>query len=390
MQNLYYFYFMVNREAEKKIRLYAKQFRAIAIVGPRQSGKTTIAKKVFPRKPYVSLEDPDEREMAIEDPRYFLSRFKNGAVIDEAQRVPQLFSYLQSIIDKAGKDGMFVLTGSNNFLLQQSISQSLAGRIGYIDLLPLTLPEIKQIRKEFFNANEWVLNGCYPEIYDKERKPSIWYPAYIRSYVERGVRMIKNIDNSALFTKFLKICAGRTGQLLNLTAISIECGIELKTVQSWLAILESSYIVFLLKPHHNNFNKRLVKTHKLYFYDTGLVSSLLGIKTISELELSHFRGSLFENAVVAELYKKESVKINTGQLYFWRDNKGMEIDVLIDTGKKILPVEIKAANTFSRDYLKNIYYWNGLSGNKEGALIYSGDKSYKLSDNIKVIGWVDL
>lgn len=381
---------MINREAEKKVRLYAKQFRAIAIVGPRQSGKTTIAKKVFSRKPYVSLEDPDEREMAMEDPRYFLGRFKNGAVIDEAQRVPELFSYLQSAIDKAGKDGLFVLTGSNNFLLQQSISQSLAGRIGYIDLLPLTLSEIKQSRTVSFSANEWILNGSYPEIYHKERKSSIWYPAYIRTYVERDVRMIKNIDNSVLFTKFLKICAGRTGQLLNLTAISIECGIELKTVQSWLAILESSYIVFLLKPHHHNFNKRLVKTPKLYFYDTGLVCSLLGIKTISELELSHFRGSLFENAVISELYKKESTAINQGELYFWRDNKGLEIDVLIDTGKKILPVEIKAANTFSRNYLKNIYYWNGLSGNKGGVLIYGGDKSYKLSDNIKVTSWGDL
>jgi uncharacterized protein len=193
---------MITREAEKKIRLYAKQFRAIAVVGPRQSGKTTIAKKVFPRKPYVSLEDPDERQMAMEDPRYFLARFKNGAIIDEAQRVPELFSYLQSVIDKTNKDGLFVLTGSNNFLLQQSISQSLAGRIGYIDLLPLTLKEINQFSNKISTANEWILTGSYPEIYDKERKPSIWYPAYIRTYVERDVRMIKNIDNSNLFTKF--------------------------------------------------------------------------------------------------------------------------------------------------------------------------------------------
>ena len=381
---------MINREAEKKIRLYAKQFRAIAVVGPRQSGKTTIARKVFPRKPYVSLEDPDERQMALDDPRYFLSRFNKGAIIDEAQRVPELFSYLQSIIDKTNKDGLFVLTGSNNFLLQQSISQTLAGRIGYIDLLPLTLKEIKRFENKINTANDWILNGSYPEIYDKERKPSIWYPAYIRTYVERDVRMIKNIDNSSLFTKFLKICAGRTGQLLNLTAISIECGIELKTVQSWLAVLESSYIIYLLKPHYSNFNKRLVKTPKLYFYDSGLACSLLGIKTISELELSHFRGSLFENAVVSEIYKTESNKINQSQLYFWRDNKGLEIDLLIDSGKKILPVEIKSANTFSKDYLKNVFYWNALSAGKGGMLVYGGDKSFNLPNQITITSWNDL
>jgi len=381
---------MINREAEKKIRLYAKQFRAIAVVGPRQSGKTTIARKVFPRKPYVSLEDPDERQMALDDPRYFLSRFNKGAIIDEAQRVPELFSYLQSIIDKTNKDGLFVLTGSNNFLLQQSISQTLAGRIGYIDLLPLTLQEIKRFENKINTANDWILNGSYPEIYDKERKPSIWYPAYIRTYVERDVRMIKNIDNSSLFTKFLKICAGRTSQLLNLTAISIECGIELKTVKSWLAVLESSYIIYLLKPHYSNFNKRLVKTPKLYFYDSGLACSLLGIKTISELELSHFRGSLFENAVVSEIYKIESNKINQSQLYFWRDNKGLEIDLLIDSGKKILPVEVKSANTFSKDYLKNVFYWNALSASKGGMLVYSGDKSFKLPNQITITSWNDL
>jgi hypothetical protein len=381
---------MIYREAEKKIRLYAKQFRAIAVVGPRQSGKTTIARKVFPRKPYVSLEDPDERQMAMDDPRYFLSRFKKGAIIDETQRVPELFSYLQSVIDKSNKDGLFVLTGSNNFLLQQSISQSLAGRIGYIDLLPLTLKEIKQFNNKINTSNDWILSGSYPEIYDKERKPSIWYPAYIRTYVERDVRMIKNINNSALFTKFLKICAGRTGQLLNLSAISIECGIELKTVQSWLAVLESSYIIYLLKPHYSNFNKRLVKTPKLYFYDTGLACSLLGIKTISELELSHFRGSLFENAVVSEIYKGESNKIKQSQLYFWRDNKGVELDLLMDNGKKILPVEIKASNTFSGVFLKNITYWNNLSGNKGGMLVYGGDTSYKYTGQVTIKGWGDL
>ena len=381
---------MIKRDAEKKIRLFAKQFRALAIVGPRQSGKTTLVKKVFPKKPYVSLEDPDEREMALEDPRFFLSRFKNGAIIDEAQRVPQLFSYLQSIIDNSDKDNMFVLTGSNNFLLQQSISQSLAGRIGYIDLLPLTLNEIKQFSVNFSSADEWILNGCYPEIYDKQRKPSIWYPSYIRTYVERDIRMIRNIEDSNQFTKFLRICAGRTGQLINLSAISIECGIDIKTVQSWLSILESSFVIYLLKPHHNNFNKRLVKSPKLYFYDTGLACSLLGIKTITELQLSHFRGALFENAVINEQQKKEFNNETSNPLYYWRDNKGIEIDLLIDAGSKIIPVEIKSGQTFDKIYFKNIDYWNKLSNNTGGDLIYGGDKSYSLPEGKRVISWKDI
>jgi uncharacterized protein len=381
---------MVTRDAEKKIRLYAKQFRALAIVGPRQSGKTTLVKKVFPKKSYVSLEDPDERTMALEDPRFFLSRFKKGAIIDEAQRAPDLFSYLQQIIDNAAKDCMFVLTGSNNFLLQQSISQTLAGRIGYIDLLPLTLKEIKQFPFNFTEPDEWMLNGTYPEIYDKQRKPSIWYPSYIRTYVERDIRMIKNIENSNLFTKFLKICAGRIGQLINLSAISIECGIDIKTVQSWLSILESSFIIYLLKPHHNNFNKRLVKSPKLYFYDTGLACSLIGIKSTKELLLTHFRGALFENTVIMELLKQQLNKENPGQIYFWRDNKGIEIDLLIDNGTSLQPIEIKSAKTYNNDFLKNIRYWNDLAANKTGTLIYCGDKSYSLPDKMKVLSWMDL
>lgn len=378
---------MVQRNAEKKVRLFAKQFRALAIVGPRQSGKTTLAKTVFPKKPYVSLEDPDERSLALQDTRFFLSRFKNGAIIDEAQRVPELFSYLQAIIDKSDRNAQFVLTGSNNFLLQQSISQSLAGRIGYIDLLPFTLSEIKETGTIFKQLEEWILKGCYPEIYDKKRKPDIWYPAYIRTYAERDVRQLKNIGNTNQFTKFLRLCAGRTGQLLNINALSIESGLDMRTVQAWLSILESSYIVYLLKPHSTNYNKRLVKTSKLYFHDTGLACSLLGIKTSNELEVSHFRGALFENAVVNEIQKQNANSIKSSELFFWRDNKGIEIDLLKENGTKRLPVEIKASQTFNTDYLKSINYWNALSGNKTGMLIYGGDKSFELPDKIKIQSW---
>ena len=285
---------------------------------------------------------------------------------------------------------MFVLTGSNNFLLQQTISLSLAGRIGYIDLLPLTLNVIKQFGVSFSSGDEWILNGCYPEIYDKQRKPSICYPSYIRTYVERDIRMIRNIEDSNQFTKFLRICAGRTGQLINRTAISIECGIDVKTVQAWISILESSFVIYLLKPHYNNFNKRLVKSPKLYFYDTGLACSLLNIKTINELQLSHFRGSLFENAVINEQKKKEFNKENSNQLYYWRDNKGIEIDLLIDDGTNITPIEIKAGQTFDKVYFKNIDYWNNLSNITDGKLIYGGDKSYSLPDGKRVVSWKDI
>ncbi|HQW25306.1 MAG TPA: ATP-binding protein [Saprospiraceae bacterium] len=381
---------MIKRDAEKKVRLYARQFRALAIVGPRQSGKTTLAKQVFPRKPYVSLEDPDERSMALEDPRFFLSRFKNGAIIDEVQRAPDLFSYLQSILDVSKRNALFVLTGSNNFLLNQSISQSLAGRIGYIDLLPLTITEISRFTREISDPDRWMLQGGYPEVFDRKRDPVIWYPAYIRTYVERDVRMIKNIVNTSLFTKFLRICAGRTSQLINLSAISIECGIELKTVQSWLAVLESSYIIFMLKPHHANFNKRLVKSPKLYFYDTGLACSLLGITTSRELSLSPFRGALFENAVVSEKLKIENNKTRGSLVFFWRDNKGIEVDLLMDDGQEVTIAEIKSGATFNNAFLKNLNYWNQLSGQQGGELIYGGDKSHPLPGKNKLVSWKDL
>ena len=280
---------MLPRLAEILVKKYSRQFRALAIVGPRQSGKTTLVKKVFSNKPYVSLEDPDERMLATNDPRAFLNRYKKGVVIDEVQRVPELFSYMQGILDTVKTDGFYILTGSNNFLLQQSISQSLAGRIGYIDLLPLCYREILQFGKINYTTNELIRNGGYPELYDKNRQAGVWYPSYIRTYIERDVKLLRNIDNTILFNRFLQLCAGRVGQQLNIAALSIESGVDVKTAQSWLGILQSSYIIMLLPPHFKNYNKRVVRTLKLYFLDTGLACSLLGIRKETELENSHFR-----------------------------------------------------------------------------------------------------
>jgi predicted AAA+ superfamily ATPase len=378
---------MIKRDAEKLIRTYSRQFRALAIVGPRQSGKTTLVKSVFSQKEYVSLENPDERMLAETDPKAFLARFPKGAILDEAQRVPVLFSYLQQILDETRKDGLFILTGSNNFLLQQSVSQTLAGRIGYIDLLPLSFAEIEEFGGRRKTTNELILQGCYPELFDKKRTPGIWYPSYIRTYVERDVKLLRNIENSVLFNRFLQLCAGRTGQQLNVAALSNECGIDVKTVNAWLGILQSSYIIYLLPPFFTSYNKRIVKTPKLYFTDTGLACSLLGIRTQQELGVSHFRGSLFENYVIIDILKKKYNQGSGTQLYYWRDNKGLELDLLLYSGSNLLQVEIKSAQTFQEDQLNSMNQWNSFSGNKGGLLLYDGEQQFRKTNGIRVQNW---
>jgi len=379
---------MIKRDIEKLLKKYAKEFRAVAVIGPRQSGKTTLVKMVFPKKTYVSLENTDERQFASEDPRGFLNRYKkNGAIIDEAQRVPVLFNYMQQILDETKKEGLFILTGSNNFLLQESITQSLAGRIGIIDLLPLTYNEIRNIHQQDLSTNQLLLKGSYPELYDKNKKKDFWYQSYIRTYVERDVKQLRNIDNTITFNKFLKLCAGRIGQQVNVSALSNECGVDVKTVNSWLGILQSSYIITLLQPHYENFNKRAVKTPKLYFVDTGLACTLLGIVKETELQKSYFKGALFENYIVMECLKK---KYNSGSLigfYYWRDNKGIEVDLLMDRIGKLQPIEIKSSQTFSEDFTKPIKQWNNFSGQKGGYIIFDGDTYFVRSDGFKIMNW---
>ena len=381
---------MIHRNAEQLVRRLSKQFRAVAVVGPRQSGKTTLVRSVFGTKPYVSLENPDERNLAQEDPRAFIARYKKGAVIDEAQRVPELFSYMQQVLDEAAKDGMFILTGSNNFLLQQSITQSLAGRIGFVDLLPLSYNELKESNNAAEDTDRLMLNGMYPEIYDKKRSFKLWYPAYIRTYVERDLRQMRNVGNTVLFTRFLQLCAGRVGQQLSISALSNECGIDVKTVNSWLGILQSSYIITLLQPHFKNFNKRVVKTPKLYFIDTCLACSLLGIRSEQELSNSHFRGALFENLVVSELLKQKYNTASNAHLYYWRDNKGVEVDVLIDSGRSLVPVEIKSSQTVQEHHFKSLHQWNGYSGNTGGVVVYDGPLEYQAKDKTRLLNWRSL
>lgn len=376
---------MIRRFAEDTLRNLARQFKAIAIIGPRQSGKTTLSRIIFPDKLYVNLENPDTRIFAMEDPRGFLAQFPDGAVMDEIQRAPELFSYLQQILDENPGPGQFILTGSNNFLLQENISQSLAGRIAYLVLLPFSAFEPDEnITPEI---PELLIKGLYPPLYDQPVDHSQWYANYIRTYIERDVRQNKNISNLYAFERFVRLCAGRTGQMLNISNLAIETGIDNKTIASWIGILESSFILFRLYPHSRNFNKRVVKMPKIYFYDTGLACALLGIRDVNTFSLHPYAGCIFENFVVSELIKFRYNKALPLNLYFWRDNVGHEIDILAENGDRLFPVEIKSGRTITPEYFKNLLFWQSISGQNRGAVVYAGEMKQERSNGISVLPW---
>lgn len=379
---------MIKREAEKKLKKFASEFRAVLLNGPRQSGKTTIAKKTFPDKPYVLLEEPDIRQFAIEDPRRFLAQFPEGAILDEVQKAPELLSYIQGIIDTSKKRGQFILTGSCNFKLMESISQSLAGRIGQFELLPLSVAEIIDSSNLPLNLENILFKGGYPEIYDQSLSPEKWYNAYINTYLERDVRQLMNLKNLLTFQRFLGLCAANCSQMVNTNRIGSDCGIHHNTVSSWLSILQTTYLAFLLPPHVANFRKRIVKSPKIYFYDTGLVCRLLGIENAGQLVNHPLRGALFENWVVSELFKLRFNKGKKSNLFFWRNNTGLEIDIIIDKGQKLQPLEIKSGMTIASDWFKNIDKWKELAGSyaDTGILVYGGDKHQKRSKAI-VVPW---
>ena len=378
---------MINRDAQIKLIELSKSFKAIAVIGPRQAGKTTLVKTTFPNKPYYSLENLDTRNFAIEDPRGFLASMPNGAILDEVQRVPHLFSYLQEILDNRLEKGQFILTGSNNFLLQETISQSLAGRVAYLNLLPFTANELKSGNLLPQTDEEILFNGFYPPIYDQNINPTDWMPNYIKTYIERDVRQIKNITDLLVFEKFMRVLAGRTGQELNLSAICNEVDVNLKTIQSWIGILENSFIIYLLKPYHQNYNKTIVKRPKIYFYDTGLVCSFLRISNASQLENHPLKGAIFETMVVIELIKKFTNKGITAPLFYWRDKTGHEIDVIIEKNEKLIPIEIKSGKTINTDFFKHLKYWNNLSKNDNALIIYSGNQEQERSDGTMITNW---
>ena len=372
----------------KSLKSMAKQYPVTAVLGPRQSGKTTIAQKAFPSKHYISLEDLDNRQFAQTDPRGFLDSYKKGAIIDEAQRCPDLLSYIQTHVDRDKKKGQFIITGSNQFLLEEKITQSLAGRVSLLRLLPLSFQELKQAKKTT-PLDKLIFKGFYPQLHAENIKISAFFNNYIETYVSKDVRLIKNISNLSSFNTFIKLCANRTGQLLNLQSLANDCGITQNTVKSWISILESSFILRRIYPYYENFNKRLVKSPKIYFYDTGLLCNLLSIKKVEDLAFHALKSFIFENLIFSEIEKYFFNQGEKAPLYFWRDKTGHEIDFLIE-GKNLKIIEVKSSQTFSTDFLKNITYFSKINPTeKSNYLIYAG-RDKQTRNQCAILPWWDI
>lgn len=379
---------MLSRELHKELLQAARTMPIVSVTGPRQSGKTTLVKEVFRDYAYSNFENHDTQMFAREDPRGLLSEYNNGAIFDEVQNVPEIFSYLQTHVDDKKGAGQYILTGSQNFLLLEKISQSLAGRISLQTLLPFSISELNQTPYQETIYDTYIHKGFYPRIYDENLDPGKWLSSYVQSYIERDVRQIINIGDLSQFQAFLKICAGRIGQLLNLTTISNMLGVSYKTIKRWISVLEASFIIFLLPPYYQNFNKRIIKTPKLYFYDPGLASYLLGIRSEDQL-FSHFlRGELFEGLIISELKKyflNRGLNVST---YFWRDRTGHEIDCVIEYGGKLITIEIKSGKTIKTNFLEGLEYWQKLTGSspENSYLVYGGGENQKRSIG-QVCGW---
>jgi len=396
---------MIKRTLAETLRKAAKQFPVVTLTGPRQSGKTTLVRDVFKEYQYVSLEIPDQRQFALEDPRGFLDQFDGPAILDEIQRAPELFSYLQVLVDQHRDwTGRFILTGSQNFLLLQSISQSLAGRCAVLHLLAFSLAELqgrKPIAIEKLGQStpgnpkppakgllETLFTGFYPRIHDQHLPPRDWLAGYYQTYIERDVRNILNVGDIETFSRFVRLCAGRCGQLLSLSGLASDCGITHTTAKRWISVLEASFIVTLLRPHYKNFGKRLIKSPKLYFLDSGLLCYLLHIRSPEDLFHRAERGAVFESFVVSEMYKNFMHRGEQPNLYFWRDASGHEVDIILDLGPELTPVETKSGQTIASDFFDNLIYWREISGHKtaRAALIYGGELSFKRS-GVVVYPW---
>lgn len=354
-----------------------RQYPVVTITGPRQSGKTTLCRKVFPDKPYANLESPDIRQFAVDDPRGFLAQYPDGAILDEIQRAPDLVSYIQPMVDADSREGRFILTGSQQFEVSNTINQSLAGRTALIKLLPFTMAEV-QSGYSLPDTDRLLYHGFYPRIWDKRLDPTQALGDYFETYIERDLRQLTTIKDLNRFQRFIKLCAGRVGQLLNVSSLANDAGISHTTAGNWLSILEASYILFLLQPYHRNISKRLVKSPKLYFYDVGLAVFLLGIENEKQLIRDPLRGSLFENAVIADALKYRFNQGKRGNLYFYRDSKGNEVDLLLVHEPDLFPIEIKAGMTIARDYFKGLNHFAKLFPDNipmGSGLVYGGDKT---------------
>lgn len=381
---------MYQRSLLSSAQRLAKVFPIVCITGPRQSGKTTLARQGFSHLPYVNLENLDTRLLATEDTRAFLAAYKNGAIFDEVQHVPQLLSYLQAHVDETEGNGRYILTGSQNFALSAQIGQSLAGRVGMLTLLPLSMEELG------FSGSfeEAIFAGGYPRLFTQGMLPSDFYPSYLQTYVERDVRQIRAVEDLGRFQVFLRLCAGRVGQLVNVSSLAVDCGISPTTAKGWLSILEASYIIFPLQPYFSNFSKRLIKSPKLYFYDTGLAAYLLRITSAEQLTSHYAKGLLFENLVILELLKQRLAKGLQPDLYFWRDTSGHEVDCLADWDGKLMAYEIKSSATFNPSLIEGLQYFNALkkppSTNPVAlSLVYAGSSDISFKD-VRLLPFKDL
>jgi predicted AAA+ superfamily ATPase len=380
---------VINRHIYKAIREYQGKYPILALTGPRQSGKTTLLKQLFPDYRYVSLENPDSRDFALKDPNGFLAEYNDQMIFDEVQQAPAIFSYLQTLVDsRPDRMGGFILSGSQNFHLMERITQSLAGRVALFKLFPLDIQELEDANLLAEDPFDQLIHGFYPALYDRKISPGVFYSNYVQTYVNRDVTELMTVKDLRQFQNFLSLCAARAGQLLNLSALANETGISQPTAKSWLSALESSYITFQLYPFHKNFSKRVVKTPKLYFYDTGLLAYLLKIKSRETLLTHPVKGALFENMIVAEFHKQMHHGYRDERPWFWRDNHGDEVDLLLDQGLSLDIFEIKASETILTKNFDGLSKFEGISDlpiSKKG-LVYAGDLNQKRSHG-QVISW---
>lgn len=391
---------MILRHLTPTLLRASRQYPVLSVTGPRQSGKTTLLRHTFPQHDYVSLEAPDAREFALSDPRSFLAQFPGPVILDEAQHAPDLFSYIQLVVDEEPRAVRFILSGSHNFLLMRQISQSLAGRVYIAHLSPFSPAELHGLElrggADIAHAapvalpgawTDFAATGGYPPIHDRRLEPSEWLSLYFQTYLQRDVRTLTQVGDLEAFRRFVLLCAGRAGQLLNLSSLGADCGVSHETARRWLSVLEASFIVFRLPPHHENFRKRLTKSPKLYFADTGLLCYLLQVRTARELAAHAMRGAVFENLIISELRKSCHHAGLEPRLAFWRDHRGNEVDLVVNISDAAIPVEIKSGATIASDFFRGLRHWEKLAGNPgRGILVYGGTDSYR-RDGVAVRSW---
>ena len=381
---------MVNRLILAEAKQALSQFRALCITGPRQSGKTTLSKQLFKGRPYVNFENPSVQHQAEENPESFLQQYINGAVFDEVQRVPVIFRYLQEVLDNNRKRGQFILTGSNNFLLQEQVSQSLAGRAGYLSLLPFSYAELVKAKLAKPDINQHIITGGYPEIWNEKLKPGTWMNSYIQTYVQRDVRLLRNITNLAVFNRFIYLCANYAGQILNRDELAKKTGVDTKTILAWLGLLENSYIIYQLQPWYNNLNKRIIKSPKLYFYDTGLLCHLLSIKSVTALQKHHAYGAIFENWSITEIRKNNFNSAQTDGMYYFRDSAGNEVDLIMERDGTAMAIEIKAGTKINNSMLRGLQYWQKYQPKSHCILLHGGKKHETMYETLNVLPWTEV